>query len=199
MEQSPQTISNSEPTIVTKGYSHSALFRFIIAFLLFFSGTVIGFIASTVTSQTNIPLATFSQAPVTTKQVSLPKDARLIQTCEDKKGMLYIDPKDIPKGPVYMKNKNQILGIEYMVDTLDSIQLSQEIQSPLDHIEIHFLPNGHEGYSPAHYMIDFYFIDKNLESLITCPPNSNQTMNMDQTQLASGSASPFPTTREKLK
>ena len=107
--------------------------------------------------------------------ISLPEDAVQIQKCANRKGTLYIKTKDIPVGPVYMINEGKVIGVEFMLSQDEFIKgksydsLLSGLPMKVDHINLGFLSQGHEGYTQPHYHLDLYRVTTEEEKSIKCP------------------------------
>lgn len=113
------------------------------------------------------------------KELTLPADAVRIQSCANHKGSLYAKPSNIPDGPVYMVYNGKVIGIEFMLDKDDflqgkSYQFLSALNVQVNHVNIGFLSQGHEGYPIPHYHVDLYTVGKEEELAIKCPTTSAQ-------------------------
>ena len=118
--------------------------------------------------------------------IALPLDATRIVACDDKHGALYVEPQNIPTGPVYMVNNNKVIGLEFMIDKADfdagkSFTNLAGLGIKVDHVNMTLYPSGHAGMPLPHYMIDFYTISSAKANAIKCAPGSSNTiMNMNE-------------------
>lgn len=109
-----------------------------------------------------------------TGKVVLPTTAIRIQACSDRQGALYVEPQNIPAGPIYMVNKGDVIGVEYML-AKDEFLSGKSYDNLLalgikvDHVRIGFLSNGHEGYPVPHYHVFLYTVTADVEQNIICP------------------------------
>jgi hypothetical protein len=178
----------------------------VLILLAFIVGSLIGVIALKMFEEYSTP----STAPSPTKsstitQLSLPKDAVQIETCEDNKGAMFVEPQNIPQGPIYMVNKGQVIGIEFMLNLSQVMNSGKFDYLPaenvkIDHMKFGYLSEGHAGNPVPHFHADLYTVSKNVEENIKCPPGTSQDMmSMPGMDMASGSAmTPIPTNLEKM-
>jgi hypothetical protein len=124
------------------------------------------------------------QAESSTAQLSLPKDAVVIESCSTNQGTLYIRPSDIPTGPVYMYNNGKVIGIEYMLDRTQFLNGKgffdlTTLGVKVDHVNVAYLQSGHAGHTAPHYHVDLYTVPYSTEQKIKCSDNQqNDMMNM---------------------
>lgn len=108
------------------------------------------------------------------QEVTLPPDAVRVQSCANNKGTLYAKPADIPGGPVYLVNNGKVIGIEFMIGRDDllggkNFKALPGLDLKLNHTNIGFLSQGHEGNAIPHYHFDLYSVSAEVEQAITCP------------------------------
>lgn len=107
--------------------------------------------------------------------LTVPKDATVISQCSAGKGALYALPKDIPTGPVYLVNKNKVIGIEFMVGKDDLLVAGKNFldlslfKQKYDHVNIGLLSQGHAGFPTPHYHVDVFMVPDAQAKAITCP------------------------------
>jgi uncharacterized protein YjiS (DUF1127 family) len=82
-------------------------------------------------------------------------------------GEHWANPKDLPLGPIYCVMRGRVICAEFMVAQEDFAKgRSYERlrfglgakQPPIDHLDLTFLPHGHEGFEVPHYDLHMYFI-----------------------------------------
>ena len=106
-------------------------------------------------------LPTVDQLPEGATQVFPPRPAM---------GEHWANPKDLPVGPIYCVIEGKIVCAEYMISQGD-FQAGASFEGlkaplrggklpPVDHVDITFLPQGHEGYEIPHYDFHMYFVPK---------------------------------------
>lgn len=163
---------------------------FLLSFLTFAVGITLGyfFYKFNNSQQELLP------RPTPSSFLTLPKDAVQIQSCANNKGTLYVKPQDIPVGPVYMVNKNQVIGIEFMLSKDElvngkSFKYLSGLNAKVDHVNIGLLSQGHEGYTSQHYHVDLYLVPREVEEGIACATGSTLN-NMPMTDISTQSASP---------
>lgn len=80
-------------------------------------------------------------------------------------GEHWANPKDLPLGPIYCVVEGKVVCLEFMIAQKD---LAAGKSWPdlhgikglpaVDHVNLGFLPNGHEGYEVPHYDVHLYFL-----------------------------------------
>jgi hypothetical protein len=83
-------------------------------------------------------------------------------------GEHWANPTNLPFGPIYCVVDGHITCMEYMIsqkDFADGVSHNRLVpwfdgkrQPAVDHIDIGFEPNGHQGYEIPHYDIHMYFL-----------------------------------------
>ena len=84
-------------------------------------------------------------------------------------GEHWANPANLPLGPIYMAHDDEVLGIEYMFtrDMMTELATPEgtilqiadlSIQEKADHIDVEWLPQGHEGFEKPHWDIHVYFV-----------------------------------------
>lgn len=115
-------------------------------------------------------------------QLTLPPEAQKISDCVPNMGEHWASPENLPFGPIYLVDKEKVIGIEYMIheDELEKelITVGEEkmgkpavmpvLEGDYDHIELQYLPEGHEGDEAPHYDLHMYLISQNEQEAI-CP------------------------------
>ncbi len=88
-------------------------------------------------------------------------------------GEHWFNPAQMPLGPIYLVYKGEVIGIEYMWTEA----MMQEVSIPtpagpeefkalvplpvgvtVDHVDVAFMPHGHEGFEVPHWDMHMYFI-----------------------------------------
>lgn len=76
-------------------------------------------------------------------------------------------PDDLPLGPIYGSHDGEVVFLEFMIAQADFeagksyIQLASKLDFELpavDHVDIEFIANGHEGFEVPHYDVHLYFV-----------------------------------------
>jgi hypothetical protein len=94
-------------------------------------------------------------------------------------GEHWANPADLPTGPIYTVHQGRLIAIEYVLTQADVAAgrhwhdltfryWSQPL--PIEHADIDFLPQGHEGFEVPHYNLHFYIIGHAEDREITCQP-----------------------------
>jgi uncharacterized protein YjiS (DUF1127 family) len=81
-------------------------------------------------------------------------------------GEHWANPKDLPLGPIYCVMRQRVVCAEFMVSQQDlrsgtsfeRLRFGLDEQPPIDHLELTFLPHGHEGFAVPHYDLHMYFV-----------------------------------------
>ena len=100
-----------------------------------------------------------------------------ISECVPTMGEHWANPQDMPMGPIYTVYRGQLISIEYMPSQADFAagkswnDLTFRYwgqQLAIDHADIDFLPEGHEGYEVPHYDMHFHLMTHAEDREITC-------------------------------
>ena len=105
-----------------------------------------------------------------TNKITLPGTAIKLSECIPDMGAHYANPAEMPFGPIYLVDKGKVVGIEFAINKneLEKNILSiagEEVGKPVvmptlgvkyDHIELSYMPKGHEGDEEAHYDVHMY-------------------------------------------
>lgn len=99
---------------------------------------------------------------------ALPKDIVGVSGVVPAMGEHWANPADLPLGPIYGVHDGKVIFLEYMISQEDFesgksfVGLAAHpagIELPaVDHTDIEFVPNGHEGFEVPHYDIHMYFV-----------------------------------------
>lgn len=117
------------------------------------------------------------------KVTSLPKSVKQLSPFIPGMGAHWGDPANLPVGPIYIVHDGEVIGMEYKftkelmkeitVDTPEGKMAFRELSnlpigSKVDHINISFLPNGHEKFEVPYFDVHLYFIsyEKSKETLV---------------------------------
>jgi hypothetical protein len=126
-------------------------------------------------------------------EITLPKDVAKVQECADRKGSLFINPQDIPTGPLYMVSNNKVIGLEYVVkqDELakgKTYDFLSALDIQVNHMNISSIKQGYDGTPGPFAVIDLYLVPKEVEQNIICPAPSFTPDATPSAELASPSA-----------
>jgi hypothetical protein len=107
------------------------------------------------------------------KALQLPKDAVKVHECINQKGELRAVPKDLPQGPIYMVDKDKVIGLEYVLnkEVFDSGKIYDELntlQAGVNHMQVASMSAGFDGIPGDYYVVDLYSVDKKAQETITC-------------------------------
>lgn len=109
----------------------------------------------------------------TVSNPELPDNAQKLSDVVPGMGEHWANPENLPIGPLYLVHDGEVIGIEYMftTDLMDEITMATpegemvfkqlpglRIDMYVNHMEIEFLPQGHEGFEEAHFDVHLYFI-----------------------------------------
>lgn len=104
----------------------------------------------------------------------IPADALLVSPCIATMGEHWANPKNLPMGPIYGTWQGKPVFTEIMVPLT---QLEQGFSYAgiralpgyaIDHVDVAFEPNGHEGLPVPHYDIHAYYVSAEVQKAI-CP------------------------------
>ena len=80
-------------------------------------------------------------------------------------GEHWANPRDLPLGPIYGVYGGKIVFLEYMISQADFARgvdhrelLGNKGLPPIDHIDLEFQPQGHDGYPIPHFDIHAYMV-----------------------------------------
>ncbi len=95
----------------------------------------------------------------------LPKDTVKVSGVVPRMGEHWANPKDLPLGPIYCVHKGKVICIEYMISQADLREGKSWPQltglknlPPINHVNMGFEPQGHEGFEVPHYDMHIYFV-----------------------------------------
>jgi hypothetical protein len=120
------------------------------------------------------------QQPSTTPIAWIPPAGVVkISECVPTMGEHWANPADLPMGPIYTVHDGRLISIEYMPAQADFAagkswhDLTFHYWGrplPIEHADMDFLPEGHEGYEVPHYDLHFYVVGHPEDREITCRP-----------------------------
>jgi hypothetical protein len=82
-------------------------------------------------------------------------------------GEHWANPKNLPLGPIYCVMKGKVICAEFMFAQKDiltgkpfeRLRLGMKGKlPPVDHVDLTYVPHGHEGYEVPHYDLHMYFV-----------------------------------------
>jgi len=84
--------------------------------------------------------------------------------CVPGMGQHWISPKAYPFGPIYGVFQGRLVFVEYMIaqeafkagKSWTGLRVPRGVR--VDHLDLEFLPKGHEGYEIPHYDLHIYFV-----------------------------------------
>ena len=97
--------------------------------------------------------------------------------CVPNMGEHWANPVNMPLGPIYTVDRGRLISIEYMPSQADFAAGRSWTDlkflywgSPLtiQHADIEFQPQGHEGYEIPHYDMHFHLVTHTDDRAITC-------------------------------
>ncbi len=107
------------------------------------------------------------------KSVTLPKEAIKLSELIPTMGEHWANPATLPVGPIYLVHDEEVIGAEYMFtsDLMEEVTLTTPegeetfkhlpglpVDVYVDHMEIEFFSQGHEGFEVPHFDVHLYFI-----------------------------------------
>jgi hypothetical protein len=95
----------------------------------------------------------------------LPAGVVQVSPCVAGMGEHWADPQELPFGPIHGVYEGKVIFTEVMIDQKSFAQGKgwRNVLQPLpgqtiDHVDIAFNPNGHEGYPVPHYDVHAYYV-----------------------------------------
>ena len=82
-------------------------------------------------------------------------------------GVHWANPKDLPLGPIYCVMRGKIVCAEFMIQhqafidgkSFERLRLGMQGKlPPVDHLDVTYMPHGHEGFEIPHYDLHMYFV-----------------------------------------
>jgi uncharacterized protein YjiS (DUF1127 family) len=82
-------------------------------------------------------------------------------------GEHWANPRDLPLGPIYCVMDGKVICAEFMIQQLafidgksfERLRLGMEDKLPaVNHLDVTFMPHGHEGFEVPHYDMHMYFV-----------------------------------------
>jgi hypothetical protein len=168
--QEPKPLT-SEPPHASEPKKGMPKSPFLYALLTFLVGIGVGYLLIVLFPGNKVAENQMEKAQA--KNVTLPSDAIKVHECVDKKGELHASPKDLPQGPIYMVDKDKVIGLEYvlnkevfaigkMYDELNTLQAG------VNHMQVASMSAGYDGIPGDYYVVDLYVVDKKTQDAITC-------------------------------
>jgi hypothetical protein len=115
-------------------------------------------------------------------ELKVPTNATMISQCTAGEGTQYVQPSNIPQGPIYNVWQGKVTGIEYMVAQSNIASAKAQnltlMGQQFNHTDIMYEPAGHAGFTEPHYHLIFSLISYADEQKITCSGSSSTTMGM---------------------
>jgi len=107
-------------------------------------------------------------------KIILPSDTIKVSECVPNMGEHWTNPANLPTGPIYLVDNGKVVGVEYGIDEegLEKnivVIAGERVGKPFiiptqslkfDHIELNYMPEGHEGEEEPHYDIHMYIISQ---------------------------------------
>lgn len=123
-----------------------------------------------VADQATVVVAFPGQTPA--QKLGLPAGVTRVSGVVPAMGEHWADVRTLPFGPIYGVYNGKMIFWEFMISqadfttgkNFDGLELLK--LQPVDHVDIDFNPNGHEGYDIPHYDIHAYFISKAEQAAI---------------------------------
>ena len=82
-------------------------------------------------------------------------------------GEHWANPKDLPLGPIYCVMNGKVICAEFMIQhqafidgkSFEHLRLGmKDTLPPVDHLDVTYMPHGHEGFAVPHYDLHMYFV-----------------------------------------
>lgn len=104
-------------------------------------------------------------ATVAHEMKGMPQGAVKLSGIVPMMGEHWANPKDMPTGPIFGRMHDKTVFIEYML-TQEDMKLGKSWTElpvpsgygPINHMDIEFQPEGHEGFTVPHYDIHMYLV-----------------------------------------
>ncbi len=115
-----------------------------------------------------------SAAGAPARPPGVPKDFIPAGGCVPGMGQHWISTKAYPFGPIYGGFGGRLVFVEYMIaqEAFGAGKSWTGLKVPpgvkVDHVDLEFLPKGHEGYEIPHYDLHIYFVP-HATHLTYCP------------------------------
>ncbi len=107
----------------------------------------------------------------------LPAGSVQLSPCVPGMGEHWANPDDMPFGPIYGVKDGRLVFVEVMISQEDfnSGKSWTDVLHPaqdyaIDHLDIEFGSQGHEGYEIPHYDLHAYFVSHETHTAF-CPPS----------------------------
>lgn len=108
------------------------------------------------------------------QKITLPQNAQKLSECVPNMGEHWANLADMSFGPIYLVDKGEVVGIEYMIHeneleknilTIGKEKVGKPVSMPTlnakyNHIELNYEPEGHEGDTEPHYDVHMYIVSK---------------------------------------
>ena len=108
------------------------------------------------------------------RPAGMPTDAMMLSPCVATMGEHWAALKNLPMGPIYGVWHGRPVFTEIMV-TLDQLKAGFSYANiralpgyTIDHVDVAFEPNGHEGLPVPHYDVHAYYVSPKIQAAI-CP------------------------------
>ncbi|MBV9028138.1 MAG: hypothetical protein JO311_05935 [Candidatus Eremiobacteraeota bacterium] len=108
------------------------------------------------------------------RPAGIPADAVMVSPCIATMGEHWATLKNLPMGPIYGVWHGKPVFTEIMV-TVDQLKAGFSYANiralpgyAIDHIDVGFEPNGHEGLPVPHYDVHAYYVSPEVQATI-CP------------------------------
>jgi hypothetical protein len=112
-------------------------------------------------------------------ELKVPTNATMISQCTAGEGTQYVQPSNIPQGPIYNVWQGKVTGIEYMVAQSNIASAKAQnltlMGQQFNHTDIMYEAAGHAGFTEPHYHLIFSLISYADEQKITCSGSSSST------------------------
>ncbi len=109
-------------------------------------------------------------------KLGLPKGTIQLTPCIPGMGEHWANPQNLPFGPIYGVAGDDVVFVEIMISQEDfkTGKSWMDVLKPVrgyavDHVDMEFEPEGHEGYEIPHYDLHAYFVSHVGHSGL-CPP-----------------------------
>lgn len=144
---------------------------FLYALLAFLLGLGVAYVL--ITQFPNSKVAETGSERKAAKVLALPGDAIKVQECVAQKGELHAKPGDLPYGPIFMVNKDKVVGLEYVLSEEDFnkgkiYDQLNTLDGTVNHMQVATMSADFSGKQGKYFVIDLYTVDQKTKQAIEC-------------------------------
>ena len=141
-------------------------------------------------------------AVVVAKPINLPKEAIVLNECIPGRGKQYIEPKNIPAGPIFDVRNSEVIAIEYSLgvngllknpDQFSKTLLALTTDNPVNHFDI-VLQRPKAGDTDQMISLIMFVVSKEEAAKITCGTTATTTTTTPASTTTTPASTTTPTT-----